>query len=100
MGEGNRRVTNLQKEFQVSEALKTGSAENLFDFLADCVSECFTEWGIKQKTGETKLGFTFSFPVQQTAINKGNLIVWTKGFSTPDLVGQEIVGFLQRAFDK
>lgn len=27
------------------------------------------------------LGFTFSFPVNQTAINAGTLITWTKGFS-------------------
>ncbi|CRK35817.1 hypothetical protein BN1708_019830, partial [Verticillium longisporum] len=31
-----------------------------------------------------RLGFTFSFPVEQLAINKGNLIRWTKGFDIPD----------------
>lgn len=96
--EGNRRVAVQQKEFRVSDALKTGPVDNLFDFLADCVHESFNEWGIKDK--DIKLGFTFSFPVKQTAINQGSLITWTKGFSNPGLVGEEVVGFLQRAFNK
>jgi hexokinase len=27
------------------------------------------------------LGLTFSFPVEQTALDKGILLTWTKGFS-------------------
>lgn len=45
------------------------------------------------------LGFTFSFPVQQVAINKGNLIRWTKGFDIPDAIGQDVCALLQDAID-
>ncbi|KAH7316474.1 hypothetical protein B0I35DRAFT_354917 [Stachybotrys elegans] len=47
-----------------------------------------------------RLGFTFSFPVQQLAINKGNLIRWTKGFDIPDAVGKDVCALLQTEIDK
>ncbi len=46
------------------------------------------------------LGFTFSFPVQQLAINKGTLIRWTKGFDIHDAVGKDICALLQTEIDK
>ena len=41
------------------------------------------------------LGFTFSFPVDQIGINKGNLIRWTKGFDIHDTVGKDVCALLQ-----
>lgn len=46
------------------------------------------------------LGFTFSFPVQQLAINKGNLMRWTKGFDIPDAVGKDVCALLQIEIDR
>lgn len=46
------------------------------------------------------LGFTFSFPVQQLAINKGNLMRWTKGFDIQDAVGKDVCALLQTEIDK
>jgi hexokinase len=47
-----------------------------------------------------RLGFTFSFPVQQIGINKGNLIRWTKGFDIPDAIGKDVCALLQDEIDK
>lgn len=47
-----------------------------------------------------RLGFTFSFPVQQLGINKGTLIRWTKGFDIPDAVGKDVCALLQEEIDK
>ncbi|KAL6947393.1 hypothetical protein ACO0QE_002276 [Hanseniaspora vineae] len=47
-----------------------------------------------------KLGFTFSFPVDQTALNRGKLIRWTKGFKIQDCVGKDVVELLQGELDK
>ncbi|CCC07698.1 unnamed protein product [Sordaria macrospora k-hell] len=47
-----------------------------------------------------RLGFTFSFPVQQLGINKGTLIRWTKGFDIPDAVGKDVCALLQTEIDK
>lgn len=46
------------------------------------------------------MGFTFSFPVEQTAIDKGTLISWTKGFNCPDAIGKDVVKLLQDALDR
>jgi len=46
------------------------------------------------------LGFTFSFPVQQQAINKGTLMRWTKGFDIDDAVGKDVCALLQTEIDK
>jgi hexokinase len=62
-----------QKKYTISDDLKLGTGEKLFDFLADCVKG-FLEDVLKEnveKMKTKKLGFTFSFPVQQTSINHG-----------------------------
>jgi len=46
-----------------------------------------------------QLGFTFSFPVNQLGINKGNLIRWTKGFDIPDAIGRDVCAMLQEEID-
>lgn len=46
------------------------------------------------------LGLTFSFPVEQRALDSGTLLTWTKGFSAPGAVGNDVVRLLQDAFDR
>ncbi len=47
-----------------------------------------------------QLGFTFSFPVNQTAINKGTLLRWTKGFDIREAVGKDVCELLQAEIDE
>lgn len=47
-----------------------------------------------------RLGFTFSFPVQQIGINKGILMRWTKGFDIPDAIGKDVCELLQTEIDR
>ena len=46
-----------------------------------------------------RLGFTFSFPVEQFGINRGNLIRWTKGYDIKDAVGKDVCALLQTEID-
>ena len=46
-----------------------------------------------------RLGFTFSFPVEQIGINKGTLMRWTKGFDVKESVGQDVCALLQKEID-
>ena len=46
-----------------------------------------------------QLGFTFSFPVHQIGINKGNLIRWTKGFDIKEAIGKDVCALLQQEID-
>jgi len=46
------------------------------------------------------LGLTFSFPVEQTALNSGRILTWTKGFAAKNAIGNDVVKLLQDAFDR
>ena len=98
------------------DLMVTDTASKLFGFLALQVKLFLEEHhevkthsgalnflGQKQAFREDEifhLGFTFSFPVQQLAINKGNLMRWTKGFDIPDAIGKDVCGLLQAEIDK
>ena len=43
------------------------------------------------------VGFTFSFPVDQTSVDAGTLMEWTKGFDSPGVVGQDVMAMLAAA---
>lgn len=43
------------------------------------------------------LGFTFSFPIRQHSIRRGELILWTKGWTSSGVEGSDVVGLLERA---
>ncbi|KAF9344560.1 glucokinase, partial [Mortierella sp. AD094] len=80
--EGSGHITTHQTKYRIDESLKVGEAKALFDFIAVCVDSFLDEHSIRVR-GDTEfeLGFTFSFPVLQTSINRGTLITWTKGFN-------------------
>lgn len=46
------------------------------------------------------LGFCFSFPTRQTAIDRGTLIKWVKGFSNPGAEGEDVMQLLRDAFHR
>jgi hexokinase len=90
------------------------TASELFAFLAKQIEEFlkthhedhFVAQVQKRKPGAShdndsfRLGFTFSFPVKQMGINKGELIRWTKGFDIPDAIGKDVCALLQDEIDK
>ena len=47
------------------------------------------------KTPSPSSWVSLSFPVNQTALNRGTLIRWTKGFDIPDTVDRDVVELLQ-----
>lgn len=102
---GNGEFSLVQEKYKVSDALKTGEATDLFDYIADSVAHFLqTRTELKSKSDGSKeqlyLGFTFSFPVKQTALDKGTLSHWTKGFETRNAKGKDVVKLLQDALDR
>ena len=97
--EGQGRVRNTQRKYVVSESLKTGPVDQLFDFFAECVQKFLAEVNADASL-EAHLGFTFSFPVHQTAINAGTLMHWNKGFRCANAVGNDVVSLLRDAFKR
>ncbi|KAI0685988.1 hexokinase [Cytidiella melzeri] len=117
---GNHEFTLRQQKYKVSDALKTGEASVLFDYLADSVDAFLTTPSGSPTTAAQNpfagssaideinpdvdpalpLGLTFSFPVEQTALNQGKILTWTKGFSAKNAIGNDVVQLLQDAFNR
>ncbi|THH21035.1 hypothetical protein EW146_g441 [Bondarzewia mesenterica] len=109
---GNKTFSLRQQKYRVSEALKTGEATVLFDYLADSVDAFLTSsppasptnppapGDLTEEPPALPLGLTFSFPVEQTALDQGYLLTWTKGFAAKNAIGKDVVKLLQDAFDK
>jgi hexokinase len=98
--EGDGKVSVKQQKYKLSESLKNGEARQLFDYIADCVDKFLVEFNISNTGEKLKMGFTFSFPVDQTAIDKGNLIFWTKGYTASGAVGKDVVFMLQDSLNR
>ncbi|KAK7061399.1 phosphotransferase [Favolaschia claudopus] len=108
---GDKTFTLRQQKYKVSDALKTGEATVLFDYLADSVDAFLTSHPPPSSHGGqdpfseptadvVHLGLTFSFPVEQTALDSGTILTWTKGFSAKHAIGKDVVKLLQDAFDR
>ncbi len=97
-GMGNS-VVDTVKKVTLSRNIMQGTTEELFDFIALCVSEFLNENDIS-KNVNYHLGFTFSFPVEQISVNSGKLIQWTKGFSIKDGINEDAVILLNKAFKR
>ena len=71
------------KSYPISDDMKKGPASALMDLMAERMVEFAAECGESMRTPdggeEPTLGFCFSFPVSQTALDAGTLIRWTKG---------------------
>ncbi|RIA97617.1 hexokinase-domain-containing protein [Glomus cerebriforme] len=99
--EGGGKISVKQQKYKISDSHKTGEARHLFDFIAECVDKFLVEFNIDcNSTRRLNLGFTFSFPVEQTAIDKGTLISWTKGFSASGAAGKDVVFLLQESLNR
>ena len=86
------------KKVPVPQAVMTGTGSDLFGFMADAVKEFVDEQGLQDV--ELHLGFTFSFPVNQTGIASGTLMRWTKGYVCEDVVGNDVCSMLRTELEK
>ncbi|KAK5172243.1 uncharacterized protein LTR77_003881 [Saxophila tyrrhenica] len=96
---GDIKVT--QEEYKLADEIKTGGAEELFDFIAQCLGEFIRQHDLKgTKEDPLQLGFTFSYPAHQEYIDHGKLVTWTKGFEIAGVEGEDAAGLLRAAIEK
>ncbi|KAJ4459569.1 Hexokinase [Paratrimastix pyriformis] len=78
---------------------KTPLGADLFRQVAAHIVKFLDDHHLKPAAGEPALplGFTFSFPVNQTSISSGTLIYWTKEFIASGVEGNDVVALLRTA---
>uniref|UniRef100_A0A8C5ASG1 Hexokinase-2 n=1 Tax=Gadus morhua TaxID=8049 RepID=A0A8C5ASG1_GADMO len=93
---GKRRTVEMNnKIYAIPMEVMQGTGEELFDHIVQCISDFLDYMGMKNT--RLPLGFTFSFPCQQTSLDAGVLVTWTKGFKATDCEGEDVVGLLRDA---
>lgn len=91
-GQGRALVRHAAR-YTIPPALTSGAGVELFDFIARSIKQFLAEHDLEQKK-RIALGFTFSFPIEQTSSYSGRLIKWTKGFSATGVAGRDVAGLL------
>ena len=81
----------IQSKYKMPEDLKTGTADELWGYIADCLQQFIEYHHEGEKLAQIPLGFTFSYPATQEYIDHGVLQRWTKGFDIQGVEGQDVV---------
>ncbi len=95
-GHGKYKV-NKVKAVTLDKRQIIGNAKDFFGFIAKSIKDFMT--GIDVKKIES-MGFTFSFPIEQTSLASGRLLRWTKGFDVKEVLGNDVVKLLNEALIK
>ncbi|KAB8301282.1 hypothetical protein EYC80_003165 [Monilinia laxa] len=90
----------IQSKYRMPEELKTGEAEELWEYIADCLQQFIESHHHGENLGKLNLGFTFSYPATQNYIDEGILQRWTKGFDIAGVEGENIVPMFEAALAK
>ncbi|SCW03014.1 LAFE_0G01046g1_1 [Lachancea fermentati] len=97
---GDHRFSLQQLKSKIPEELLEDEAvtsDELFGYLARRTMVFMKKFHPEylQNGEKLKLGFTFSYPVNQTSLSSGTLIRWTKGFKIKDTIGKDVVDLYQ-----
>uniref|UniRef100_A0A8D2N527 Hexokinase-2 n=1 Tax=Zonotrichia albicollis TaxID=44394 RepID=A0A8D2N527_ZONAL len=99
VSDDGKQSSQLESKFYPTpKEVTQGNGAELFDYIADCLSDFMDTRNLKQK--KLPLGFTFSFPCKQTKLDEGVLLEWTKHFRVRGVQGTDVVSSLHRALQK
>ncbi|KAL7678337.1 hypothetical protein ACOME3_004570 [Neoechinorhynchus agilis] len=87
------------KEYHINLSIMQSDGKTLFGFISSKIDE-FMRIHKMDKKKPRNLGFTFSFPCLQKSLNSGNLMQWTKNFDCQDVVGTDVVQWLQESIEE
>lgn len=90
----------IQSKYRLPEELKTGDADELWDYIADCLQQFIEYHHEGEDLEKLPLGFTFSYPATQEYIDHGVLQRWTKGFDIAGVEGKDVVPPFEEALTK
>ncbi|KAF2724322.1 hypothetical protein K431DRAFT_301043 [Polychaeton citri CBS 116435] len=90
----------IQSKYRMPEELKTGTADELWGYIADCLQQFIEYHHEGEKLDKLPLGFTFSYPASQEYIDHGVLQRWTKGFDIDGVEGKDVVPPFEAALEE
>lgn len=99
-GDGNSELD--QEQYALPEDLKTGGANDLWDFIAGKVGDFIRDRSLENEYNKKKpmpLGFTFSYPASQAHIDHAVLQTWTKGFDIDGVEGKDVAERLRKKLE-
>ncbi|KAF2746817.1 putative hexokinase Kxk [Sporormia fimetaria CBS 119925] len=85
------RFEITQSKYRMPEDLKTGTADQLWNYIADCLQQFIADNHEEDQLSHIPVGFTFSYPATQDYIDHGVLQRWTKGFDIDGVEGKDVV---------
>lgn len=85
--------------YKVPDNVRKGHSDGIFNFMAQSIA-AFVDSHPDIQNEELPLGFTFSFPMNQHALNSATLLNWTINFDCPDAIGKDAVELLQNAINR
>jgi len=97
--ENGRISDEILDHYTIQDHLRHGPGSDLFDFLAECIKNFCGEHSVDMSV-PISLGFTFSFPMIQHALDVGVLVNWTKSFNCPGVIGEDAVKLLNNSLEK
>lgn len=101
--EANKVEARREMKWNIPKEIMEGTADGLFGLLAQAFKEFLEQLeaeGVSVEREKIVLSFTFSFPMDQSALDSGKLLFWTKGFDIPSCVGKDVVVLLADAINK
>ncbi|TID13179.1 hypothetical protein CANINC_005035 [Pichia inconspicua] len=97
---GDSKFTSIAEKFPIPSTMRKGTVDQLWKFIATAVDGFVKRQFKGPIVKNLPLGFTFSFAATQSAINKGVLQSWTKGYDIDGVEGHDVVPMLQDALDE
>ncbi|KAG0082812.1 glucokinase [Podila epicladia] len=98
LGDGQVGVT--MEKHEITHQLKTGTGQAMFDWIADCTASLLKSVALDMGNADLQMGVTFSFALQQTAINRGKVLAMGKGFDLSDVMGKDLKDLLEDGFKR
>ncbi|NXU98768.1 HXK1 protein, partial [Cettia cetti] len=96
--EGKQSSQLESKFYPTPKEVTQGNGAELFDYVADCLSDFMETKNLKHK--KLPLGFTFAFPCKQTKLEEGVLLAWTKHFRVRGVQDTDVASSLRKALQK
>ncbi|KAK5966422.1 Phosphotransferase [Trichostrongylus colubriformis] len=96
--EPGEKMRTKQFNTRMPNAAMHGTGEQLFDYIAKALADFLIEKDLANEN--LPVGFTFSYPCDQTSLRSATLLRWTKGVTATGVVGKNVVTLLEEAIER